>query len=115
MIDFQSVFYGVCGLLVAIAITQPKFYVKYAVHLLIAAFFNAFLVLLITAVALRLSRDVASYGDGLKQFAINFSDFLLKVDNYQTASYMGLLIVVWGNMCILSLMLSKHGDETGRL
>ncbi|MGL4356012.1 MAG: hypothetical protein ACRCTP_19525 [Aeromonas popoffii] len=111
MIDFQSVFYGVCGLLAAIAITQPKFYVKYASHLLVAAFVNMVLVLVVTLLALVIANKAGEYGDGINLFARHFSEFLLKIDNYQALSYMALLFVVWGNLLILSWLIGKYEDN----
>ncbi|MGE6221908.1 hypothetical protein [Aeromonas media] len=111
MIDFQSVFYGVCGLLAAIAITQPKFYVKYAGHLFVAAFVNMALVLVVTYFALVIANDAGEYRDGINLFARYFSEFLFKVDNYQTVSYMALLFVVWINLLFLSKLMSKYDDE----
>ncbi|WP_314926620.1 hypothetical protein [Aeromonas piscicola] len=111
MIDFQNVFYGVCGLLAAIAITQPKFYVKYASYLLVAAFVNMVLVLVVTLLALVIANKAGEYRDGINLFARYFSEFLLKIDNYQALSYMALLFVVWGNLLILSRLIGKYEDD----
>ncbi|MGN5062873.1 hypothetical protein [Aeromonas sp. 6P] len=110
MIDIQSVFYGVCGLLAAIAITQPKFYVKYANYLLVAAFFNMILVLAVTLLALVVANEAGEYRDGINLFARHFSEFLLKVDNYQAVSYMALLFIAWGNLLVLSKLMGKYED-----
>lgn len=114
MIDFQSVFYGVCGLLAAIAITQPKFYLKYAGYLIVAAFVNMVFVLIITWVALVVANQVGEYRDGVNLFARHFSEFLFKVDNYQTVSYMALLFIAWGNLLLLSKLMVKYSDDINR-
>ncbi|GAB5991005.1 hypothetical protein [Aeromonas enteropelogenes] len=115
MIDFQSVFYGVCGLLAAIAITQPRFYEKYSSYILVAAFFNTVLILFITLITLNIANNAGEYRDGISLFARYFSEFLFKINNHQMISYMALLVIVWGNLLVLSRMLRKYGDETGEL
>lgn len=108
MIDIQNVFYGVCGLLAAISITHPGFYIKYSSYLLVAAYSNMVVILAITLAILKLAPEVVSYRDNLNLLAKYLSEFLMKIDNYQAISYMILLAIVWWNLRILSFMLCKY-------
>lgn len=115
MIDIQSAFYGVCGLLAAIAISQPRFYIEYAFHLLVAAYFNIVLILAITLVSLKVANDIPEYKNELNDFARYFSEFLLSIDNAHTVSFMVLLFIVWLNLFVLCTLLKLYGDRSGRL
>ncbi|OCQ44246.1 hypothetical protein A6767_04195 [Aeromonas veronii] len=110
MIDIQSVFYGVCGLLAAIAITNQNFMSNMPIIYWLLLFFNMILVLAVTLLALVVANEAGEYRDGINLFARHFSEFLLKVDNYQAVSYMALLFIAWGNLLVLSKLMGKYED-----
>lgn len=111
MISIQDSFYGVCGLLAALALTHPKFYVRYSTYIIAAAAFNLVLILAIILVVLMAGNNVLEYKSEFYDFAKIIADFVLKTNRLEMLSYMILLIIVWANMYLLSLMINKFHEE----
>ncbi|WAG07935.1 hypothetical protein NRZ30_02405 [Aeromonas jandaei] len=111
MLSIQDSFYGICGLLAALALTHPKFYVKYSLYIVAAAVLNLVLILAITMAILMAADNIVDHKNEFYDFARVFADFVLKTNQLEILSYMLMLIIVWGNMHLLSLMIDKSHKE----
>lgn len=111
MLSIQDSFYGICGLLAALALTHPRFYVKYSTYLIAAAAFNLVLILAITLIIIMAGDSISGYRDEFYSFAKIFADFVLKTNRLEVLSYMIMLLVVWGNLYLLSKMINAFSEK----
>ena len=110
MIELQTVFYGLCGLLVTLFITHPSFYIKYARSVLLFAWLQSVLLLFATFVILQVADDTGLYEENVFVFIKQFVMPLLG-DRGQFIMYMVWSLVLEENLRFLAKSLNKHNSE----
>ncbi|HHQ4775509.1 TPA: hypothetical protein ACSP84_003350 [Aeromonas veronii] len=107
MFDMQTVFYGLCGLLVALSISNPSFYIKHGRTVVALAWTNAVVILVLTYMVMQVAEDVVAYRDYIMEYSEKLVKFYVE-DIPVTCMYMFLSEVLNENLIYLAKCLEKH-------
>lgn len=110
MFDMQTVFYGLCGLLVALSISYPKFYSKYCRNILVLAWGNGVALVVITFMILQVAEDAGAYRAMINDYSERLIRFFIE-DQPTTLLYMLLSVLLNENLRWLAVKLDQHNNS----
>lgn len=110
MFDMQNVFYALCGFLAALSISYPNFYSKYCRNILVLAWGNGAVLVVITFMVLQVAEDAGAYRDNIYYYSEKFIKFLIE-DLPITMLYMCLSVLLNENLRWLAVKLDQHNSR----